>query len=240
MFYSQRELNILIIDDHKVLIEGICAILSKKIDPKPRMFEATTINKAWEVIAHNRSTLDLILVDLDIPNGDGKRLAGLDLAIEIQEEYPDLKQIIISNEKAGEIILKSYQNKIKGYIGKSETTGGDILAQAIEEVVIHNNTFYRGDIRRKMDEANFRQRPTFEKLLPREKEVVILMANGYKTGDIAKKLKISEATIERAKNEAMRKLGAKNGPELVAKAFSLGIISKDDMDGNDLPLCGDG
>jgi len=160
--------------------------------------------------------MDLIIIDTGLPGINGIDLAGL-----LTYHRPDLFKIILTSINNDEQIIQSLKYGCVGYIDKLELenmgktietifAGGVILSPAIALQIM--NHFSKTEIIRK-------QTP----LTSRERQVLELMATGYKPVKVSELLDISLLTVRTHLRNIYQKLNLTNQQDLLRKAISLGI-----------------
>ncbi len=209
--------NVLIVDDHQVLIDGIKSILlnQKNIHVGGT---ATSGNQAIALI--QELEIDLVLLDINMPGLDGIQTCGTLLKI-----APSLKIIALTMHNEYAYIQKMLDMGAHGYLLKN--SGKEEILLAIDQVM-QNRSYFNSDVTRTIiNGMKNQQRATKEegiKLTKREMEVLQLITDGQTTADIAKQLFVSASTVETHRKKLLRKLEVKNTAGLVRKAFQLKLI----------------
>jgi len=217
---SQKH-RIIIVDDHTILREGLRALLSS--DPKLEVVgEAEDGQEAIRVVEKFKP--GLVLMDLLMP-----RMNGMDAIKEIKTSSPDTKILVLTVHKTDEYILASLQAGADGYVLKDSTIGE--LRIAIENV-LSGKLFISPEVLRKVIEGYLENRrplkpPTpWDTLTSREKGILKLIAEGYKSKGIADFLYISIKTVDKHRSNLIRKLGLRGIPALIALAVEKGLVNK--------------
>jgi len=217
-----KKYNVLIIDDHPSVREGIISILKKKQDLNI-VGETGTYqdgyNLAMELLP------DIILMDVSIHG-----LSGIELSNKILKEKPDIKIIIISMYAKTEYIIKAIEYGVKGYILKDSDSNRILKGIA---AVINGELFVDSHISNKVIsrlmnkeiDANYKPEiDDYKNLSLREQEILHLLVGGLSVKDIAKQLNISNKTVETHKSSIMNKLKCTNLVELVRYAIQIGLV----------------
>lgn len=165
---------------------------------------------------------DLVLMDLSMP-----KMGGLDAISEIKRRFSDIKVLVLTVHKAEEYIYQSLSAGADGYLLKDAAY--DELKMAIA-TVLDGKPYISPSISGKLVEA-FLQDSKFipaarsaGTLTSRERQVVKLIAEGYKNKEIAKLLCISIKTVEKHRANVMKKLDLHNASAITAYALEKGII----------------
>ncbi len=211
-------LNVLVLDDHPVFRHGLVDILQEMHFIK-RVEEACTVNEAMLLIA--RSKVDIVLLDLSIPDKD-----GLDFLTELKAKELKYrpKVIVISSHKEASKVIGSYELGIRGYILK-DTPVREIRRALI--TVAEDETYFSEPVGKLiLGHLVKNKSPKLNKpiLSDKELEVLKLICQGMKNRQIADVLSRSVKTIMRHRNSLHEKLEVTNSVELMKYAISNGIV----------------
>lgn len=196
-------INILIADDHQLLIDGIKTALSD-IEDIAVVAEA---NNGYKVIEKLDSgvPVDVILMDINMPLCDGLNCTKL-----VVKKYPSVKIIALSQYDEKRFVKQMVKNGASGYLLKD--TGKDTLINAIRTV--HGGEKYfceRLSMRLINQELKMQDtKSLFPKLSRREIEILKLIGLEMSSQEIADKLFISFHTVESHRANLMSKAGVKN------------------------------
>ena len=213
--------RIVIAEDHTILREGLRMLLSS--------------NPEFEVVAEAQDGLeairaveaqkpDLILMDLSMP-----RMNGMGAIQEIKKQVPNTKILVLTVHKTEEYILTTLKAGADGYILKDATHSELMLA--IENIFLGKSYLSPG-ISEKVIEGYLEGRKTiksstsWDTLTQREREILKMIAEGYKNKDIADYLCISAKTVEKHRANLMKKLDLHSASSLTAFAMEKGLITK--------------
>ena len=165
-----------------------------------------------------------MLMDLSMP-----RMSGMDAISEIKRRYSETKIIALTVHKTEEYLLKTLQAGVDGYVLKDATH--DELVMAIHNVMAGKRYLSPG-ISGKVIEGYLEGKEdslsgsSWQKLSQREREVLKLIAEGYKNKEIAEDLCISLKTIEKHRANLMKKLDLHNAAGLTVYAVDKGLVSR--------------
>ncbi len=201
-------INIIITDDHQLMIDGIKTTLAD-IEDFNFVGEARDGYKLLRLLDEGIN-VDVILMDISMPNLD-----GLDSTRKVTKKYPDIKIIALTQFDEKRFIKQMIKNGAMGYLLKD--SGKDELEQAIRTVAA-GEKYFSGRlslilINQELKTEN--KRSLFPKLTEREKEVLNLICKEYSSQEIADKLFISFHTVESHRANLMYKAGVKNTAGLV-------------------------
>jgi DNA-binding NarL/FixJ family response regulator len=217
----ENRLRIVLADDHTILREGLRALLST--DPDFEIIgEAVDGREAVRCV--EKLGPDLLLMDLSMP-----RMSGMDAISEIKKRYPETKIIALTVHKTEEYLLTTLQAGVDGYVLKDATH--DELVMAIHNVMAGKSYLSPG-ISEKVIEGYLEGKESslaassWQKLSQREREVLKLIAEGYKNKEIAEDLCISLKTVEKHRANLMKKLDLHNAAVLTVYAVERGLVSR--------------
>jgi len=216
-----NNVRIVLADDHTILREGLRALLSA--DPDFEIIgEARDGREAVRCV--EKLGPDLLLMDLSMP-----RMSGMDAISEIKKRYPETKIIALTVHKTEEYLLSTLQAGVDGYVLKDATH--DELVMAIHNVMAGKRYLSPG-ISEKVIEGYLDGKEdslaasSWQKLSQREREVLKLIAEGYKNKEIAEDLCISLKTVEKHRANLMKKLDLHNAAVLTVYAVEKGLVSR--------------
>jgi DNA-binding NarL/FixJ family response regulator len=211
-----EKIKIILVDDHKLVRDGIKALLSgvPDIDIIGEAGAATELFIALETLKP-----DLLIMDISLPG-----ISGIEITKKIGIEYSGINVLMLSMYTNEEFIFNSLKAGAKGYLPKN--TSREELLEAI--YTIHKGDEFFGESISKVMLKSFVKRATnedqpeekpHEVLTSREIEILKLYVEGLINKEISDKLDISIRTVETHKNHIMRKLGLKSTVELVKFAI---------------------
>jgi len=214
--------KIVIAEDYTILREGLRALLSSR--PEFEIVgEAEDGRMAVQCV--ERLKPGLVLMDLSMP-----RMNGMDAIREIKKRSPETKILVLTVHKTEEYILATFRAGADGYALKDSTyaelvlaiksvlTGKPYLSPGISEKVIQG--FLEG-------RRTLKNRTAYDSLTHREREILKLIAEGYKNKEIADCLCISVKTVEKHRANLMDKLGLHNVQALTRFAIERGLVTKE-------------
>ncbi len=214
-----KQINILLADDHHLVRAGIRALINTLSGIKV-VGEASTGQQTLKLIEEMQP--DIVLLDISMPD-----ISGLEVIGEAQR-FQDVKIIVLSMHSSEEYVLQTLQAGARGYLLKDTSitelelaikavnSGQSYLSPAVSRQVI-------GDyVQRTKSET----KPT-EKLTPRQRQILRLIAQGYTTKQISEQLNISIKTTETHRAQLMTQLGIHDVTGLVRYAIKSGLISLD-------------
>ena len=209
-------------DDHTIMREGLEALLGKEPDLEV-VGTAADGRSAIEAVGQHKP--DLVLMDLSMPGTDGNRAIA-----EIKRRYPDTRVVVLTLHRDNRHIHAALQAGADAYVlkddGRAEVlaavrsvaAGKRYISPAIAGTVMQG--YMLGSAETLTGEA-----PSWELLSSREREVLKLVAEGYKTREIAEYLSISTRTVDKHRASMMRKLELDSVSAVTAYAIENGLLS---------------
>jgi DNA-binding NarL/FixJ family response regulator len=217
-----QKYRIVIAEDHTILREGLRALLSSR--PEFEIVgEAEDGRMAVQCIERLKPAL--VLMDLSMP-----RMNGMDAIREIKKGSPETKILVLTVHKTEEYILATFKAGADGYALKDSTHTELVIA--IKSVLM-GKPYLSPGISEKVIEGylegrrTLKTRTAYETLTHREREILKLIAEGYKNKEIADYLCISVKTVEKHRANLMDKLSLHNVQALTTFAIEKGLVSKE-------------
>jgi DNA-binding NarL/FixJ family response regulator len=208
--------NILLVDDHKIIREGIKHYL-EGLENVTVVGEAQNGLQALEWLKPNNKQVTIALLDIGM---DG--MNGIQLCEQILQLYPDIKCIALSMFSEPHHIKQMMQAGAKGYLLKNSTQ--EELKEALENVAAGKNFFTSEVTNIVMSSMAGTNKKSYSKvslempLTERELEVLELVMKEFTNNEIADELFISPRTVDAHKRNLLEKTGSKNLAGLVMYA----------------------
>lgn len=209
-----ERLRLVLVDDHAMVRAGVRAELGEEFEV---VGEAADVPEAVRVIHATRP--DVVLLDVHLPGGDGR--AVLDSCV---ADLPDTRFLALSVSDAAEDVIGVVRGGARGYVTKA--ISGAELREAVRRVADGDAVFsprlagfvldaFTGGVAESDEEL--------DRLTPREREVMRLIARGYTYREVARELVLSVKTVETHVSAVLRKLQLSDRYELArwAKARRL-------------------
>jgi two-component system response regulator NreC len=213
---THSPVTILLVDDHKVLRDGLRALLESEPDLKV----VADVGSGGEGIdAARRWQPDVIVMDLGLPD-----MSGLDAIRAIRQENSTSRIIVLSMHSRREFVMPAIEAGCDGYIPKSSTHTS--LLHAIRVVLTGERYLHPKAATALMESFTHKQteQELFGTLSEREQEVLRLSAMGYTSREIGDQLIISPKTADTYRQRAMEKLNLEHRSDLIKFAVRAGIL----------------
>lgn len=223
-------MKFLIADDHELFLQGLEFILHKEY-PQTEIVLAKSYTDIFNIL-RQQTDFDLILTDLAMPGAD-----WLDAIENIHKLCPEVPIIIISAVFEREILQKTYDLGVSGYVSKAFPNNliigaiNLVLAGGVyipSEILQMSKTSPSETVQKLLKDLNQTQNKNDKVLTPRQTDVLHCMAEGLSNKQIAYKLNVSEGTVKIHITLLMRTLEVSNRTAAVRKAVQLGLL-KDDL-----------
>ena len=215
-----QKIRVLVVDDHTIVRDGICALLAMAGDIEV-VGEAANGSEALQLIRELHP--DVVLMDIAMPV-----MGGLEATRRIRKEFARTRVLVLTQYDDKEYVIPVIETGASGFVSK--TAASSELAAGIRSV-------YRGDsylspsVARLLVEdyqhsagERTKQDP-YDQLTERERDILKLLAEGHTTQEIATMLVITPKTVEGHKTNLMAKLDIHNRIDLVKYALRKGVIT---------------
>ena len=206
-------MRVLIVDDHKVVRDGIRFMLSDASDIEI-VGEADSAEAMFEII--DADPIDVVLLDIRMGG-----MTGLDALGRIASDYPQVSVLMLSMHDQPGYVRRAIELGASGCLLKS--SGRDEILAAITAVA-EGETYIQGSLMEPLlaDVTGIPRRTGT--LSPREQQVLQLIANGSENKQIARELRLSEATVKTYIRGVFDRLEVSSRAEAVAVGLRIGVI----------------
>jgi len=211
--------RILIVDDHKILRDGLKAIL-RTLDEFQVIGECETGSEAVQMVRKLKP--DIVIMDVAIPG-----INGIEATIEVLRHVPDTKILVLSMYDDEHSVVGAIRSGARAFVLKkaSDTDliealravakGGSYLSPQVSDRLLHR--IQRGDLELRPAQA------LIDELSPRELQVLRLVAEGKTSKEIAVMLDLGLQTVRSYRKTMMKKLNVNNVAGLTQLALSAGL-----------------
>jgi len=212
--------RVFIAEDHAILRDGLRAMLADLADCEI-VGEAEDGREAVRGVGSSRP--DLVILDLSMP-----KMNGMEALKEIKKLSPETKVLVLTIHSSDEYVLPVLKAGADGYMLKYDTQAE--LLTAIKSI-LNGKQYLSPGVSKQVIEGYLeggtalKSRSSWETLTSREREVLKLIAEGYKNREIADILCISEKTVVKHRANLMEKLNIHNVSALTAYAVSKGLVT---------------
>lgn len=207
-------MRVLLADDHVVLRDALKALLERE----GLEVVGTASDGRAAVAAARQLAPDVVVLDVAMPE-----MNGVDAAREITGACPGTHVILLTGLEDPRLVSQALQAGVRGFVRKAQ--GADDLLRAIQAVQRGALYVSPGASQAVIDAFGGTGAPVAQRLTPREREVVQLVAEGKSTKQIAQVLAISVKTAEFHRGRVMGKLDIHDTAGLVRYAVREGLIA---------------
>ena len=195
-----RELSCVVVEDQGLFREMLSSMLGMRGGLR---VAGSALNVAEGKAACDKHSPDLLVMDLDLPDG-----SGLDVAGHLLELNPAARIIVVSGHASDFVCPRWLDKNLQAIISKNDTFAS--LRTELDKILAIENTTARP-----REKKVFKDKP----LTPREAEIFALIGEGLTSKEIAKRLYLSEHTVQAHRKRMAIKLGT-TGSELIQRAIT--------------------
>jgi DNA-binding NarL/FixJ family response regulator len=215
---STERIRVLLVDDHALVRAGIRALIE--------MIEAVDVvgeagNGADALRSIERLDPHIVLLDITMPD-----MNGLDVLQRITASFAGVRVIILTMHEAREYAVQALHFGAAGFIPKSAAAAE--LKDAIE-MVMQGKTYVSAQTPQQTAARvvlnDDKQRELLDRLTPRQREILVRIAEGQSTKEIARALDISVKTVESHRSQLTERLSIHDVAGLVRFAIKAGLIN---------------
>lgn len=211
---ADRRIAVLVVDDHRMFAQAVGKVLEEEDDIRV-VGIAGSVAEAVE--SARRCRPDVVLMDFELPDGDGATATK-----QIKDDRPETCLVMLTSFNSETVLVSSVEAGCSGFISKH---------RAMEEVVEGVRAAYRGEamispvmLARLLPRLRRTYRGVGTDLTAREVEVLRMLAEGLPNPEIAEKLAISLHTVRNHVQNILTKMQAHSKLEAVSIAVREGII----------------
>ncbi len=212
-----KKIRVLIADDHPIVHLGVRMLLESAPDIE---IVGEALNGCDALALAETLQPDVVLMDIGMPDMD-----GMEATRTLKERWPDIQVLVLTVHRTDDYFFEMLKAGASGYVLKGAQT--DELLNALRTVSSGEVFLYPIVASRLVKDYLDREGKyygTSPLLSARELEVLRLLADGYSTNEIAKKLVISPSTVYTHRRNLMSKLGLSTRRELMEYAKRQGLI----------------
>ncbi len=209
--------NIIIVDDHKMFLDGVLSILRNEIDYNILLAASNGKQIIKYLDINKEEKVDLIITDISMPEMDGIALNKL-----LKERNRSIKTLVVSMHSDPDKIDTLIEHNVDGYVPKNAEK--EELLKAIK-TILNGDKYFSREIKDIFIENKLSKKKAQEvKLTQREIDVISLIAQEFTTQEIADQLYLSKHTIESYRKNLIAKLNVRNLAGLTKYALKMKYI----------------
>ncbi len=216
----RRKTHIMVVDQEGIVRDGLCALLQRAEE----LHVDGAFGSAREAV-RTRGDLRPNVVIMDFPLA---MKTGPETIAHVKRRWPDARVLVLSGSSEGQLIEAARRAGADGYVLRNDhrselfdaihtlAAGKHYISKSVLERPARSTARPSPHAPRRTDTAGM--------LTEREQEVVALIAEGYRTREMAQLLSVSHKTVERHRTNLMRKLGVRSATGVVAYAITHGYV----------------
>ena len=209
---TDTPLNVLLIDDHELIRDGLGAVIDLEDDLN---VVGTAATVAEGIAAYERLRPDVVITDLQMQDG-----TGLDVVRTLRKQNDTVGLVVLTMHAGDEQIFAAMQAGASGFVGK-DAPSTEVIKTARHAAVSPKAFVCAGLVGAMMR----RQSGESTALTEREHDVLVLLAEGLNAAAIGAKLYLSESTTKSHIARIYQKLGAANRAQALVTAMRIGLLS---------------
>ncbi len=219
--------RVLLVDDHKVLRDGLKAVLARDTE---FLVVGEAESGAEAIPVCKQINPDVVLMDISLPG-----MNGIEATTEIARQCPRAKIVMLSMHGDENLIMSAIRAGARGFVLKKASASEVLEAM---RVVARGGTYLGANIsdvllaRLQRGEPAEQQRNPLEALSPREAQVLRLIAEGKGSKEVAVVLGLEHNTVRSYRKTMMKKLGVNNLASLIHVAMAAGLINSNGQNGD--------
>ncbi|MDF9715916.1 response regulator transcription factor [Nocardioides sp. ChNu-153] len=205
-------IRVVLVDDHELIRAGLAAAFMR--DPGMRVVgQAGSVTEALDVIAATEP--DVVVTDLQLPDG-----TGIDIVRRCRGDSAEIGLVLLTMHSGDDQIFAAMEAGASGFVGK------DAPAAEVVRTAAHAARSPRTFVCAGLAQAMVRRMSgESTRLSEREHDILVLLADGLGTQQIARRLHVSESTAKSHIARIYQKLGATNRAQAVVTAMRIGLLS---------------
>ncbi|MCA0988644.1 response regulator [Guptibacillus algicola] len=208
-------INVLLVDDHAVLRDGMKNILEMEDDIKV-VGEAVNGNEVMTEL--QKCNPDVVLMDINIPDKNGIELTAI-----LKKDYPDVKVLVLTMHSHDEYFMAAIREGADGYLLKDLPS--EQVVEAIRTVAMGESIIDPSLTKKLLGYYNQKQESKSQsELTEREKEVLICLVSGMSNKEIGEKLYISDKTVKIHVSKIYKKLNVKSRSQAIIHAVQNQLV----------------
>ena len=219
----KEKIYVHVADDHKILIEGIIAVINTDEEIEIKGYSLTG-QEVIDWFSQKENSVDVLILDITMPILD-----GFEVLKHFREKRIDQKVIILSSYDDLKIVQEVLNLGCKGYISKNNA--GEHIINAIKAVA-NGEQYFSNDIQKMLLQSlsadivpkNLSEKLLLESLTERELDVLKLITKEYSTLEMADIMNLSRNTVETYRKSLLKKLNVKNAVGLAMYAVKNNIV----------------
>lgn len=208
--------NIVVVDDHPLVMKGIEKVVQKMVDMQV-IGEAANWKQLQDLL--NKQLPDIIILDLNLP---GKN--GLDILKDINVMYPSVPVLILSMHSEERFAVRSFKAGAMGYLNKSSIP--EHLPKAIQKILVEKRKYVSQEIAELLTDHidSNKSGELHDNLSDRELQVMCAIASGRDVHEIAEGFSLSPQTVYSYRARIKKKMKLSSNVEMTRYAIENNLV----------------
>lgn len=213
-----NEIRVVLVDDHTVVRAGLRALIDR-LDGVRVVAEAADGEAALALVRPDPP--EVVITDLTM-----KGMGGVDLALALKQEFPQVRVIVLSMHSGADYVQKALGSGVSAYLLKDAAM---VELELAVRAVMRGETYLSSAVSARVVEGYVQaSTPMLVSLTSRQREILKLLAQGMSAKEIAFQLGIAVKTAEAHRAQIMERLGIHDVPGLVKYAIRVGLAKLDE------------
>ena len=212
--------RVLLVDDHELIRDGLSGVFSAQEDMEV-VGAAKTVAEAF--VLYEAHEPDVIVTDLQLPDG-----TGLDVVRRVRKESDKVGLVVLTMHAGDDQIFAAMEAGASAFVGK-DAPSTEVVKAARHATVSPRSFLCAGLAQAMMRRVSGES----TRLSEREHDVLVLLAEGLSSAEIAPRLHLSESTVKSHVARIYQKLGAVNRAQALVTAMRIGLLSSINPRGSD-------
>lgn len=204
---NKNKLKIALADDHPLILEGLRTLMEQMDDA----LVVGCFPNGESILSYLKTnTVDIVFLDISMPDINGMELCKI-----IKRQSPETIVLILSNHAERSIIMQSLQNGASGYLLKNASL--EELKNCMHNA-LNNKITFSNEVSEILSRPSSNELKGLPQITKREKQILLLIAEGKTSNQIAQELFLSVLTVDTHRKNLMQKFEVKNAAELINTA----------------------
>lgn len=209
--------GVLVVDEQELIRQGLRRVLEASGEAEV-IGEASRGSDAIRLLGLLAPRV--LVIETRLPD-----MEGLDVVRKARIDYPELGIVVLSSRVGDEILFAALDSGASAFVSKAAPA--DDVVSSIRHAAASPRAFTAADLAEAMKR---RLSPSGPQLSPREREVLVHLAEGMSVAEIAKALFISESTTKTHISKLYDKLGVANRPQAIMAGLRMGLLRNPELD----------
>ncbi len=204
--------TVLLVDDHELIRDGLTGIFAAQEDMEV-LGAAQSVTQAMAML--DEQLPDVVVTDLQLPDG-----TGLDIVRRLRRESDKVGLVVLTMHAGDDQIFAAMEAGASAFVGKDAPSTE--VVKAARHAAVSPRSFLCAGLTQAMVR---RTTGAASRLSDREHDVLLLLADGLSSAEIAPRLHLSESTVKSHVARIYQKLGAANRAQALVTAMRIGLLS---------------